>query len=361
MRRFLLGVAALCFSVSWACGGTTTDQQDGGPKDGGGGDVVTNPDGGKPPPPDSGTPTTAVNTYALHVLYLGESDRGSSTPSTTAWKAYGMNIDGLQTVKADTNVCTLQNGAPKTNQVDGNNGIDNAWGETILPILQSALSQPTPSQTETSDIQAGVWTVQLQITGLSDDPKQTAPGIAVQIFTSGQYDNGTPAFDSTTDWPALSTSVKDGQNISSGSTMIFGDAFVENGQVVTQTAPDPLVLSLAFNGVPVEFHLHDATIIFQHSSPTDVTNGTIAGVLDTEEFIATLKGVAGQFSTALCGAAFDGIAQQIRQASDIMKDGTNVAGQTCNGISVGIGFDAKRIANPTKVVAPPPPPPDPCQ
>jgi len=41
-------------------------------------------------------------------------------------------------------------------------------------------------------------------------------------------------------------------------------------------------------------------------------------------------------------------------------DGTNVPGQTCNGISVGIGFDAKRIANPTKVVAPPPPPPNPC-
>jgi hypothetical protein len=357
MRRLVLGVAALCI----ACGGTTTDQQDGGPKDGGGGDAAPKPDSGKPPPPDSGTPTTVTATYALHTLYLGEADRSSGTPSISAWKAFGLNIDGLQTVKADTNVCTLQQGAPKTNQVDGNGGIDNAWGETILPILQSALSQLTPSVLETNDIQSGLWTVQLQITGLSDDPQQTAPGIVAQIFTSGQYDQTTPAFDSTTDWPVLSTSVKDGQNISGGSTMVFGDAFVESGQFVTQTAPDPLVLSLAFNGVPVEFHLHAATIIFQHSSPTDLTNGTIAGVLDTQEFITTLQGVAGQFSTALCGAAFAGIAQQIGQASDIMNDGTNAAGQTCNGISVGIGFDAKRIANPTKVVPPPPPPPNPCQ
>src|SRR5947208_14019983 len=109
MRRFLLGVAALCV----ACGGTTTDLQDGG-KDGGGGDVVVKPDSGKPPPPDSGTPTTAVNTYALHTLYLGEADRSSGTPSSTAWKSYGLNVDGLQTVKADVNVCTLQAGAPKT-------------------------------------------------------------------------------------------------------------------------------------------------------------------------------------------------------------------------------------------------------
>jgi hypothetical protein len=360
MRRVLLGVAALAVPALGACGGTTTEQQDGGQKDGGG-DAIVNPDSGKPPPPDSGTPTTITNTYALHTVYLGEADRSSGTPSTTAWKAYGLNLDGLQTVKADTNVCTLQTGAPKTNQVDGNNGIDNSFGGVILPIFQAALSQPTPSVTETAAIDQGTWTVQLTITGLSDDPQQTAPGIVAQVYTSGQYDNGTPAFDSTTDWPVLTTSVKDGQNIASGSTMVFKDAFIENGAFVTQTAPDPLVLSLSFNGVPVELHLHDATIMFQHSSPTDLTNGTIAGVLDTEEFVTTLQSVAGQFSTTLCGAAFNGIAQQIRQASDIMNNGTNGAGQTCNGISVGIGFDAKRIANPTKVVAPPPPPTDPCQ
>jgi hypothetical protein len=354
----LVGAAALCV----ACGGTTTEQQDGGPNDGGGNkDAVTNTDSGKPPPPDSGTPTTTTATYALHVVYLGESDRNSSTPSTTAWKNYGLNLDGLSTVKADTNVCTLQNGAPKTNQVDGTNGIDNAFGETILPIFQAALSQQTPSVTETAAVQQGTWTVQLTITGLSDDPAQTAPGIVAQVYTSAQYDNGTPAFDSTTDWPVLTTSVKDGSTIASGSTMVFKDAFIENGAFVTQSGPDPLVLSLSFNGVPVELHLHDATIMFNHTSPTDLTNGTIAGVLDTEEFVTTLQSVAGQFSTSLCGAAFDGIAQQIRQASDIMNNGTNASGQTCNGISVGIGFDAKRIANPTKVVPPPPPPPNPCQ
>ena len=356
MRRFLLGVVA---ALSMACGGTTTDNQDGGPGDGGA-DVIMKPDSGKPPPPDSGTPTTVTATYALHTIHLGEADR-AGTLSTTAWKDYGLNLDGLQTNKDATTVCTLQQGAPKTNQADGNNGIDNSFGAILLPIFQTVLSQQTPSVTETDTIDQGAWTVQLQITGLSTDPQQTAPGLTAQIFTSGQYDKGAPAFDATTDWPVLSTSVKDGQSISSGSTMVFSNAFIQSGQFITQDAPDPLVLSLSLNGVPVELHIHDATIMFQHTVADDLTNGTIAGVLDTEEFIATLKAASGQFSTSLCGSAFDGIAQQIRQASEIMKDGTNVAGQTCNGISVGIGFDAKRIANPTKVVAPPPPPPDPCQ
>jgi hypothetical protein len=257
-------------------------------------------------------------------------------------------------------VCTLEPGAPTANQVDGYNGVDNAWGETLLPIFQAALSEPTPSVLETQAIDTGTWTVQLQVTGLSDDPKQTAPGLVAQIFTSAAYDNGTPAFDTSTDWPVLSTSVADGANVSSGSTMVFKDAFVTGGTFITQTAPDPLILSLNFNGVPVELRLHASTITFEHSSPAVLTNGTIAGVLDTQEIIATLKSVAGQFSTSLCGSAFDGIAQQIDQASDIMSDGTNGPGATCNGISVGIGFDAKLVANPTKVVPPPAPPPNPC-
>ncbi len=357
--RWLAGVALTLPFTFGACGGTTTDLPDGGDAS-----VDVKAEGGiptKPPPPDSGTPTTVTATYALQTIFLGEAPRDGGAPSTTAWKDFGFNIDGLQTIKSSTNVCTLQPGAPTVNQVDGTNGIDNSFGETLLPIFQTVLSLPTPSMTETQAIDSGTWTVQLQITGLSDDAKQTAPNIVAQIFTSGAYDNGTPAFDTSTDWPVLSTSVVDGKTIASGSTMVFKDAFITNGTFITQTAPDPLVLSLNFNGVPVELRLHASTITFDHSAPTDLTNGTIAGVLDTQEFVNTLQSVAGQFSTSLCGTAFAGIAQQIEQASDIMNDGTNAQGATCNGISVGIGFNAKQIANPTKVVQPPTPPPNPCQ
>ncbi len=352
--RWLLGAAV----AACACGGQTTDVGDAGDASA---DVAK--DGGipnKPPPPDSGTPTTVTGTYAIDTLFLGEAPRDGGAPSNTAWKAYGYNIDGLVTAKSDTNVCKLVQGAPLVEQVDGYNGIDNAWGSTLLPILQTVLSLPTPSMTESGYIDSGVWTAQLQITGLSDDPTQTAPGLGAQIFTSGQYDNGTPAFDATTDWPVLSTSVVDGATIASGSTMKFNGSYITNGTFITGTAPDPLVLSFNFGGVPIELHLHDAIITFDHSAPTDLTNGTIAGVLDAQDLVTTLEGVAGQLSTSLCGSAFDGVAQQILQASDIMNDGTNGPGQTCNGISIGIGFDAKRVANPTKVVPPPAPPPNPC-
>ena len=116
-----------------------------------------------------------------------------------------------------------------------------------------------------------------------------------------------------------------------------------------------------FQGVPLTLSVNHAVITFDHTTANDAANGTIAGVIDTEELITGLKSVAGRISQSLCGGAFDGIAQQIRAASDIMKDGTNVPGTQCNGISVGLGFVGKKIANPTKIASDDGAvPPDPC-
>ena len=49
----------------------------------------------------------------------------------------------------------------------------------------------------------------------------------------------------------------------------------------------------------------------------------------------------------------------IRQASDILKDGTQDPNEECDGISVGLGFEAKAVV--VGDIAPAPQPvPDPC-
>jgi hypothetical protein len=62
----------------------------------------------------------------------------------------------------------------------------------------------------------------------------------------------------------------------------------------------------------------------------------------------------------LCGTAADGLAQTIQQTQDILDDGSNRLGPSCDAISIGIGFNAVQIANPTKVIPDPVAPPDPC-
>jgi hypothetical protein len=375
MRKlFLLGLAA----AALACGGQTNDNQDAGdasldvPSDAptdvskdAPADVIvdsgpTSDAGGQPPPPpDGGAPTSNVYTFAVNQILLGETTR-SGTPSNSAWKDYGYDVDGLTTTSQSTNVCTLSTGAPKANQNDGTNGIDNAWGAVLLPIIQTAASLPTPSQTETTMIDQGDYTLQIQVTGLSDDPQQNALGLGAQLFGSGAYPNGTPAFDSSTDWPVLSTWVVDGSTIASGSTVQFASAYVSNGTFVSGVGTNTITMAFPLFGATLPISIHHAVLTFDHVDHADAANGTISGVLDTEEFITALQKVAGTISTSLCGAAFDGIADQIRQAQEILKDGTNAPNVACTGISIGLGFTAKLVANPTTVTQAPQPPPDPC-
>ena len=126
------------------------------------------------------------------------------TPVTvTAWETFGFDLDGLVTTKTSTNVCTLTNGAPAFDQIDGQGGIDNAWGSTLVPILETALQTTTLSADETALVASGVWTLQIEVDGLPTDGV-AVDGIGAQVFVSGAYDQGTPAFDASTDWPVLS-------------------------------------------------------------------------------------------------------------------------------------------------------------
>ncbi len=320
---------------------------------------------GQPPSPPSGPKTTATTpeTFAISTLQLGEADR-SGVASTNAWKAYGYNLDGKVTDKLATDVCTLKSGAPKQNQVDGNNGIDNAFGSVILPIIVTAASLPTPSTTISQAIDSGSFTIQLQVTGLDDTPTQTATGLSGQLFASGKYDGAAaPTFDSSTDWPVNPALLSDG-TIAGGSKIKFNSAYAVNGTFVSgdlSTGGITVTISLVFQGVALALSVNHAVITFDHTGPNDAANGTIAGVINTEELITGLQSVAGRISTSLCGSAFNGIADQIRQASDIISDGTNKAAVNCDGISIGLGFVGKKVMNPTKVsVDDAAAPPDPC-
>ena len=82
-------------------------------------------------------------------------------------------------------------------------------------------------------------------------------------------------------------------------------------------------------------------------------------MIDAETLVDDLRAVAGQFDPSLCtGPTFEGFAEQIRQASDMLMGAQDPA-QTCTAISVGIGFTATGVSLGTAVDVPPLP--DPCE
>lgn len=316
-----------------------------------------------PPPPSGGTPTRAVLTFAIQHLYWGDTRRGETTLDTNAWKDFGFDLDGKTSSTQSLDVCTLQSGASRFVQEDGQDGIDNGWGRGLLPLFQ-ALGKlttnvlPRPSQEHDEAIAQGRFTLEIQVVGLSDDPKQSANGLAAQVFLGAPLGTA-PTFDTRTDWPVRTDSLLDGKTLEGGAKYRSDSAFVTKGTFVGKGRT--LVVPYLLDGSEIPIAIYDAVIVFDHVSHAEAVHGTIAGVLHTGEIAADVHPLAGHFSKSLCGKAFDAIAYQMEMNDDIESDETSAPNVACDAISIGLGFDAKLVANPTKVVAPPPMPPDPCK
>jgi hypothetical protein len=338
-----VGLGAATAIASQGCGSSSSTSSSSG---GTGATGITPP--AEPNAP--ATTDTSKRVFAVNQLFLGETNR-AGVPTKDAWKDYGYNIDGLTTTKTDTNVCTRQGGADPAKQEDGNGGIDNAFGRTVLGFILGLV--PTPSKTINDSIQGGSFTVLLEVTGLTDDPAQTNTGLSGRLLVGGAYSDDTtkkPTFAPDDNWPFRASPI-----------IPITGAYVNKGTFVNGAGGATVELALFIQGVQLSLSINRAAITFDHTAPNDIKNGTISGVINTEALVMGIEKVAGRISTQLCGGStLDTIKQTIRQASDILSDGTNKAGVNCDAISIGIGFTGKKIGDLTKTAVDKAPPPDPC-
>jgi hypothetical protein len=296
------------------------------------------------------TPSTESRTFALNQLFLGETGR-NGVALNDAWKDYGYNLDGKTTTKESKDVCQRQSGASSAKQEDGKEGIDNAFGRTVLGFILGLLQ--TPSKTLNDSIKAGTFTILMDITGLTDDAAQTNTGLNGRLLVGGQYNDDTtkkPTFSPTDDWPYRANPI-----------VPIDGAYITNGTFVNGSGGAKVELSLDFTGAALSLVINRATITFKHAPPNDITDGTISGVINTEDLVTAIEKIAGRISEQLCNSStLDTTKSTIRQASDIRDDGTNPEGVPCNAISIGLGFTGKRIGAPKTIAKEPPASPDPC-
>lgn len=311
---------------------------------------------GRTPPkaPEGAAPANTAGdsrTFAVDALFLGETDRNKAVVKD-AWKQYGYNLDGLITAKDSKDVCTRYQGADSAKQEDGAEGIDNAFGRTILSFILGLV--PTPSKTINDSVAGGSFTIMLDVKGLTDDAAQSATGLSARLLVGGDFDQDKtgkkPSFSPNDDWPYRANPI-----------VPIEGAYINKGTWVNGAGGANVELSLFIQGVALTLNIRKAVITFDHKPPNDIANGTIAGVISTEELVTGIEKVAGRISTQLCGGStLDTIKTTIRQASDILQDGSNKAGVPCDAISIGIGFTGKRIGPPKTVAKESAPPPDPC-
>ncbi len=354
----MLGVTA----VGWAAGCGSEVKI---PSTGAGGDdsttsattTSTGVGAGQPPPPGGGGPGDGPGAvFAMSRLYLGDTDRNGAPNPLNGWKQYGYDLDGKVSTKNSTDLCKPNAGGNlNMSYPDGLDGIDNAFGKSILPIYLG-LAPDVSSQLNES-IAQGAYTVLLDVQTLG--PQSSYSSLLGKQY-GGANLGGPPSFDGSDVWPVRPEYLVDASDIGSAKAQ-FPQSYLTGDVWVSGPPTAEVVVELPVGGYRMKHRIHHAIVTMQLTPDhTAATNGTIAGVFDTEELIADMADVAGAIDLGLCsGSTFQSLANQIRQGSDIMKDGTQNPAAYCDGMSVGFGFDAEGV-HLGAVGSPEPPPPDPC-
>lgn len=330
MLRSHLCLTALAFgalSLQLGCGDS------GGSGGGGGGSEPVS--GVTPParPEGAGPGDGEQKLFGTSKIHIGTKTR-SGEESNTAWADYGYDLDGMVTGNDFSDHCKPNGGTPESVFPDGSDGIDNAFGKVILPLIKTAAQSSTPDlQASINDgIANGTFNL---IVGVNDLGSSADYDPLSAFLIAGKQGNGTvwksvpELLESATD--PFDSKVKFADSYLAGNTWVSGKGTV--------------TLSLSIAGFDLALDIRSAVLTMDvNGDRTAASNGIISGVLDTEALVTQLRSVVGAFDPSLCeGSAVEGILDQIRKASDIMKDGSQDPSATCNGISIGLGFDAVAV------------------
>lgn len=330
MLRSHLLLASFCvIGIAVGCG----DDDGTGGSGGGGGGTPSGPGLQPPERPEGASPGDGTGkVFGTSHIYIGTKTRaGQESPD--AWKDFGYDLDGQITAQDFSNHCK-PNGSAAPNNVfpDGTDGIDNAFGRVLLPIIKTAAA------TSVSDLEAelngaiaeGSFNVMLNLTDLGDGANYNP---VKALLLAGKEGVGNT-------WKAAPEFLTNPADPTSAKVKFDNSYVVEN--VWVSGDKGTVELNIAIAGFDLALNIESALITMEmDSAHGGATKGVISGVLDTEDLILQLKDVLGAVDESFCeGSAVDSILNQIRQASDIMKDGSQDPSAICDGISIGIGFDA---------------------
>lgn len=330
---------ALAMTLPAACGGELR----GGSSDASAGGNAC----GAPPraPSAAAIVATRKRAYAIRQLFLGDTDRDGNA-NKDAWKTFGFDIDGRATPDGSSGLCQLAAGAAHATHDDGTCGIDNSFGVSFTPILRVTFDAH-----HDADVAAGGYTDLLVV----DDIGASASASAISgALLQGAALGHAPAWDGTDAWPI------DGASLAAPSAdraNLALDGYVNDRVWVGRGAAGAITVLTVKGAV---FHLPVAHVVVTARISDDgarLINGTISAVAPTQAGVVALASFWAATLPKVCCISECGLppAQQFRQASDILVDGTQDSSRACDAISIGLGFEASEVQLGPIVTVPPPP------
>jgi hypothetical protein len=267
------------------------------------------------------------------VFALREVRFGTETPS--GWKQVGMNIDGLESDGMSTDVCQpYEGGVASVVHPDGDDGIDNAFGKSLLPLINTV--SPNFDDRVKQYLVEGRFNTMVKMYCLQPSGDQE---LLSKVF--GGTDLGSlPLYDGNDVWPVAPEILSDPMDPES-TTLIFENSNIVDNHFDSGPNED-FILSIPaeIKGEvgQLKLSLHAARVTMELAEDRKSATGVLAGVLNTEEVVEQAKRIA--YLADICeDESYEPSLMSIRRMSDIMDDGTQDPTATCNGISFGLEFE----------------------
>lgn len=292
--------------------------------------------------------------FVVDQMFLGDVDFNGVPNPINAWKNFGFNLDNRVSTKMSTDLCKPRaGGSPAAVFPDGTNGIDNSFGKNVLPILLGLASDL--SATNNQAIANGEYSYLWSLADANGFECSTTSS-----FFLGGFLGQPPKFDGSDVWPVDASSLFN-PNDPTSAKCVFPDTRFE-GNVAGALPAAPFNFVLQVSGMKMVIPLNLTIMTFELSPDRSiVTRGMVGGVISTDEFVKSIAKMAAAFDTSFCDPSsptLQSILNQIHQASDIMKDGSQNPAFECDGISIGLGFTMQPVRIDGVMV--PPPDVDPC-
>jgi hypothetical protein len=268
---------------------------------------------------------TGTVTLAFKSLLLGDANPDGGGPEPDAWKLYGYNIDGVPPGNLAAFCIPAAGASASLVHQEGINGIENAFGHLVLPLLESTC---TSSLCQTDPL--AEFRPLLSIDGLGSGSNYDP--LFAQVTLGGDLGQP-PLWDGTDPWPVVQ-----------GTTLSLTASYPVNETWVSGTLAS-FSLPLDIDGTVITLDIHHVVLTMKlDPSHETATAGILSCVIPTADLQQRLLALAGQISPSLCsGPTIEGALAQIAQTSDIMQDGTQDPTKTCGGISIGLGFEASVV------------------
>lgn len=314
-------------------------------------------------PAGEATPSGTGRTLWLAVrrYRLGTSDP-SGGPADQAWKSYGYDLDEVCTTLEQSTenlgTCRRPAAAQQDSLLDGHRCRDNNFGRHIGGLVRA--SMPDAEDVLNDTVGAGTSTWLLRIDDVDSAPNDTyAPAILYR--TADERLTTPPKWDGNDVRTVLSDSVVDG---SLGKPVLaFSKGYISNHVWVSgEPAYARLMLPIS-RDVFITLNTQSAVFSLELDDKHQTgRNGVLAGVLAVTDIDGILRPIASSAGFCPGSSLYDSVLKTAAKAPDVVISAPKLQNTllTCDGISVGIGFEVVPVQPSTVVMDPLPPRPGKC-